>query len=100
MKLDEEEIITNAMLDSLNEAEILVFNLVVARCFNYHEVGKRLNMPYPTIAGHMNQIYKKVNCWPHKPQRIQAMWRYSLALQKQPEAVRIDPTSGANKNNL
>lgn len=75
--------ITNEMLDLLTEREILIFHKIVSENKTFRIISGELNIAYNSMSTYMNTIYKKTNCWPHKPNTLRKIWQESLEAQRQ-----------------
>lgn len=69
--------ITCQKLDKLNDKEILIFNEILK--FRTHSQIQMLHkIPRSTVSTIINQIYKKLDCYPHNASYLRALWRNSL----------------------
>lgn len=74
--------ITIEKLNSLNDKEILVFNLILKH-YKYKEICRALDLPYASVNYIMNAIYKKLEIQVKKSEHIRAAWRISVDIEKQ-----------------
>jgi DNA-binding NarL/FixJ family response regulator len=69
------------MIDQLSDIECLVLDAIL-RHNRYRDVAVELNIPFNSISTHMNQIYKHLGVWPHKPNTLRMIFRQSVNTQR------------------
>lgn len=69
--------ITNELLDTLTDDEILVFNSVLRR-EKYNAIAANLKLRSVEVSYIMSGVYAKLNIWPRMPVTLRMVWRHSL----------------------
>lgn len=76
--IEPRHLITNKMIGSLDDEEVLVFYMIVEQEHSLFDISQIQNVEYEVIARIVNNICRKLCVWRRRPEILRKAWRESI----------------------